>query len=54
MDHVAIKYLIKKKDAKPKLIKQVLLWKYFDLKIKDKKGTKNIITDKLSWLDPYK
>ena len=36
-DHSTIKYLMTKKDAKPRLIKWVLLFQEFDLEIKDKK-----------------
>ena len=36
-DHAALKYLLTKKDAKPRLIRWVLLLQEFDLKIKDKK-----------------
>ena len=39
-DHSAIKYLITKKDAKPRLIRWVLLLQEFDVEIKEKKALK--------------
>ena len=37
IDHVAIKYLMAKKGAKPRLIRWVLLLQEFDMEIKDKR-----------------
>ena len=49
-DHAALKYLLSKKEAKPQLIRWVLLLQEFHLKIKDKKGSENSVANDLSRL----
>nr|GEV83641.1 hypothetical protein [Tanacetum cinerariifolium] len=46
-DHSALKYLLSKQDAKPRLIRWVLLLQEFEIIIRDKKGTKNLAADHL-------
>jgi len=47
-DHAALRYLLKKPDAKPKLIRWMLLLKEFDIEIRDRSGVENVVVDHLS------
>ena len=42
-DHAVVRYLMSKQDAKPRLIRWILLLQEFNLTIKDKKGAKNVV-----------
>ncbi|GJU23034.1 reverse transcriptase domain-containing protein [Tanacetum coccineum] len=54
-DHSALKNLLNKQDAKPRLLRWVLLLQEFDIIIRDKKGSENLTADHLSRLEnPYK
>ncbi|GKC66382.1 reverse transcriptase domain-containing protein [Tanacetum coccineum] len=53
-DHSALKYLFNKQDAKPRLIRWILLLQEFTIEICDKKGAENLVADHLSRLEnPY-
>ncbi|GJV65945.1 reverse transcriptase domain-containing protein [Tanacetum coccineum] len=54
-DHSALKYLLSKQDAKPRLLRWVLFLQEFDIIIHDKKGSVNLAADHLSRLkNPHK
>nr|GEU54127.1 hypothetical protein [Tanacetum cinerariifolium] len=44
-DHSALRYLFTKQDAKPRLIRWILLLQEFDIEISDKKCAKNLAAD---------
>jgi hypothetical protein len=50
-DHVALRYILKKKESKPRLIRWILLLQEFDVEIKDKKKVvENHVANHLSQL----
>ncbi|GJX47459.1 reverse transcriptase domain-containing protein [Tanacetum coccineum] len=54
-DHSALKYLLSKRNAKPRLLWWVLLLQEFDIIIRDKNRTENLTADHLSRLEnPHK
>ncbi|GJS98490.1 reverse transcriptase domain-containing protein [Tanacetum coccineum] len=54
-DHSTLKYLMIKQDAKLRLLRWVLLLQEFDITIRDKKGSENLMADHLSRLEnPHK
>eukprot|EP00257_Ricinus_communis_P014953 XP_015572752.1 uncharacterized protein LOC107260991 [Ricinus communis] len=50
-DHSVLRHLFGKHNAKPRLIYWILLLQDFDIKMKDKKGAKNLAADHLSRLE---
>jgi len=50
-DHAALKYLLKKADSKPRLIRWMLWLQEFDLDIRDRSGAQNLVADHLSRIE---
>ncbi|GKE92168.1 reverse transcriptase domain-containing protein [Tanacetum coccineum] len=50
-DHLALKYLLAKQNAKTRLLRWILLLQEFDVIIRDKKGAENLAADHLSRLE---
>lgn len=53
-DHAAIRYLLSKKDAHPRLLRWILLLQEINLEIFDKKATENMVANHLSRLEYLK
>ncbi|RDY01295.1 Retrovirus-related Pol polyprotein, partial [Mucuna pruriens] len=49
--HAAFRFLLKKPDAKPRLIRWMLLLQEFNIEIRDKKGAENSMADHLSRIE---
>ena len=50
-DHVALKFLLKKVDYKPRLMIWMLLLQEFDIEILDRSGAHNLVVDHLSRIE---
>ena len=50
-DHAALKFLLKKADSKPRLIRWMLLLQEFDIEILDRSGAHNLVADHLSRIE---
>ncbi|KAI3769952.1 hypothetical protein L6452_01068 [Arctium lappa] len=49
-NHATLKYLLKKRDAKTRLIRWILLLQEFNMEIRDENGAENLVEDHLSRL----
>ncbi|XP_015964894.1 uncharacterized protein LOC107488651 [Arachis duranensis] len=53
-NHAALKYLLTKNESKPRLIRWILLLQKFDIEIRDRSGSQNLVADHLSRLENLK
>jgi len=51
IDHTALKYLLKKAESKPRLIRWMLWLQEFDLEIRDRSGAQNLVANHLSRIE---
>ncbi|GJR11280.1 hypothetical protein Tco_0793932 [Tanacetum coccineum] len=51
INHSALRHIFKKQDGKLCLIRWIILLQEFDIDIRDRKGTKNVIADHLSRIE---
>jgi hypothetical protein len=47
-DHAALRHLLAKKETKPRLVWLIFFLQEFEIEIRDKKGTENVVADHLS------
>ena len=52
-DHAALKFLLSKKETKPRLMRWILLMQEFDIEIRDRRGVENVVADHLSHLSTH-
>nr|KYP34642.1 Retrovirus-related Pol polyprotein from transposon 17.6 [Cajanus cajan] len=50
-DHATLKYLLKKAESKPRLIRWMIWLQEFDLDIRDKSGAQNLVANHLSRIE---
>ena len=51
IDHATLKFLLKKADSKPRLIRWMLLLQEFKIEILDRSGAHNLVADHLSRIE---